>query len=209
VEKYHKIQTVYKRDPKTKHKSLLIGEYSLPEFEFLAQNNWVGTEKIDGMNIRVMWDGADVEFGGRTDKAHIPVTLISKLQSSVYSLSDWQGMPPMCLYGEGYGARIQKGGGDYIPDGVDFILFDVRCGGFWLKREDVKGIAEKFGLKVAPIVFHGLLEDAVKLAEIGFESQLRTTPPEGMVLTPAVPLLTRAGERIITKIKLKDFEHAK
>ena len=31
------------------------------------------------------------------------------------------------LYGEGYGAKIQKGGGNYRAD-QDFVLFDVRVG---------------------------------------------------------------------------------
>ena len=35
MKEYHKIQTVFKRDPDTKFKTLLHGEYSLPEFEFL------------------------------------------------------------------------------------------------------------------------------------------------------------------------------
>ena len=38
---YHKIQTVYKRDPMTNYKTLLDGEFSLPEFEYLANNDWV------------------------------------------------------------------------------------------------------------------------------------------------------------------------
>ena len=48
---YHKIQTVFKRDPETKFKTLLMGEYSLPEFEYLKNNEWVFTEKIDGTKV--------------------------------------------------------------------------------------------------------------------------------------------------------------
>ena len=53
---YHKIQTVFKRDPETKYKTLLMGEYSLIEFEYLRYNDWVWTEKINGTNIRVIYD---------------------------------------------------------------------------------------------------------------------------------------------------------
>ena len=56
MEKYHKIMTVFKRDPETKYKTLLMGEWALPEFEYLCCNPWVFTEKIDGTNIRVNWD---------------------------------------------------------------------------------------------------------------------------------------------------------
>ena len=45
---YHKIQSVFKRDPNTKFKTLLEGEYSIPEFEYLKDNEWVFTEKVDG-----------------------------------------------------------------------------------------------------------------------------------------------------------------
>lgn len=45
MKEYHKIQTVFKRDMATKHKTLLIGDYSLPEFEYLKDNTWVFTEK--------------------------------------------------------------------------------------------------------------------------------------------------------------------
>ena len=51
MELYHKIQSVFKRDPATNHKRFLMGEYSLPEFEYLANNEWVATEKIDGTNV--------------------------------------------------------------------------------------------------------------------------------------------------------------
>jgi hypothetical protein len=41
METYHKIQTVYFRDPKNNMKTLLEGEWSKPEFEYLAENKFV------------------------------------------------------------------------------------------------------------------------------------------------------------------------
>ena len=55
MKEYHKIYTIFKRNPKTKYKTLLEGKYSLPEFEYLKDCIWVFTEKIDGTNIRVIW----------------------------------------------------------------------------------------------------------------------------------------------------------
>jgi len=66
---YHKIQTIFKRNPETNFKTLLEGEYSLPEFESLKNNEWVWTEKVDGTNIRIMWDREKVVFGGKTNNA--------------------------------------------------------------------------------------------------------------------------------------------
>lgn len=66
--KYHKIQTILKRDPTTKYKTLSEGEYSLPEFEYLKDNDWVFSEKVDGTNIHIIFDGEKFTFGGHTNE---------------------------------------------------------------------------------------------------------------------------------------------
>ena len=80
MKEYHKIQTVFKRDMENKGKTLLIGQWTLPEFEYLAGNQWVYTEKVDGTNIRIMFDGDKVSFGGKTDNAAIPAKLVERLR---------------------------------------------------------------------------------------------------------------------------------
>lgn len=45
MKEYHKIQTVFLRDPNTKFKTLLEGEFALPEFKYLANNEWVFTNQ--------------------------------------------------------------------------------------------------------------------------------------------------------------------
>ena len=208
MDKYHKIHTVFKRDPKTKYRTLLMGEYALPEFEYLAYNQWVFTEKIDGTNIRVGWDCTEqVRFGGRTDRAQIPVFLLDKLQDLFPPAKFGALYPetPMTLYGEGYGAKIQKGGGNYIPDGQDFILFDVMVGGNYLERHNVEDIAEKLGIEVVPIHYVGSLLQAITMAERGFPSAVGTQTAEGLVMRPQTELRTRRGGRVIAKIKYKDF----
>lgn len=207
MDKYHKIQTVYLRDPDNNYNTLLEGQFALPEFEYLAENEWVFTEKIDGTNIRVHWDLEKILFGGRTDAAQIPAFLFARLQElfPVKKFDELYPEIPMTLYGEGYGARIQKGGGNYIPDGVDFILFDVMIGGYYLERENVEDIAGKLGVGVVPIVGTGTLRDAVRIARDGFKSRIGTQVAEGLVMRPSVELMSRRGHRIITKIKHKDF----
>ena len=54
--KYHQIKTVYERDPENKYRTLIMGKYALPEFEYLKNNVWTFTEKVDGTNIRIIWD---------------------------------------------------------------------------------------------------------------------------------------------------------
>ena len=203
---YHKIVTAWERDPATNHKRLLEGVWAEPEFGFLKDNEWVWTEKVDGTNIRVMWDGSSVRFGGKTDAAQLYVPLIERLQVLFYSgalARIFDG--PACLYGEGYGAKIQKGGGNYIADAVDFCLFDVLVGDTWLERRNVEGIGNKLECKIAPVVGRGSLLDAIEKTRMGFDSIWGPFKAEGMVVRPAVELKTRRGRRIITKIKRKDF----
>lgn len=203
---YHKIDSVFLRDPENNHKTFLEGQWARPEFGFLADSDWVWTEKVDGTNIRVHWDGEHVRFGGRTDNAQIPAFLIEHLQDKFtpeIMASSFDG--EATLYGEGYGARIQKGGGNYRED-PGFILFDVYCG-MWLQRDSVEDIATKLDIPVVPIVGRGALADAIKFAREGFSSQCSHVSrlAEGLVMRPRVELLDRQGRRIITKVKTKDF----
>jgi|GEM_PF-166217 len=205
---YHKIQTVYKRDPETKYKTLLDGDFSLPEFDYLRNNEWVFTEKVDGTNIRVMQNDGKVTFGGKTDRAQIPAKLIERLYDTFMpltkQLSDVFNSSDVCLYGEGYGQKIQKGGANYRKD-QDFVLFDIRVGRWWLQRKDVEDVAGELGLDIVPIIGKGTLQDMVSMAKEGITSTWGDFQSEGIVARPSTELVTRSGQRLITKIKTRDF----
>jgi len=373
MKQYHKIQTCFKRNETTKH--IIEGNWTLPEFEFLKDNKWIFTEKVDGTNIRVMWNGESVVFGGKTDNASIPVFLLYKLQELfegtqkrlLFAEKFGKEKCEVCLYGEGYGAKIQKGGENYISNGVDFVLFDVlisdveydninicpihkhlanatlkdltllrdfvnpviistlkkkilngqnplnkewqniekakeekdklvnqqenatlnqnseltlkntgelkenkmdyvqsmeknkngmgemensfrlllttaieqaksedcfvalatlqfikqnemkiglkrqscicekRIKNWWLERENVEDIAKHFGIKIVPIIGEGSLLEAIEITRNGIKSQWGEFTAEGIVAKPKTELKTRQGERIITKIKHRDF----
>ena len=212
MNEYHKIQSVYFRDEKNNFKTFLEGQWSEPAFGYLKDNVWVWTEKIDGTNIRVMWNGKDITFGGKTDNAQIPAFLVNRLNDLFEGTKGRKKMRDVfgeegevCLYGEGYGAKIQKGGGNYIPDNQDFILFDVNIGGIWLERKNVEDIATKFDIGIVPIVGEGTLEEAIKLVKKGYDSLIGKRQAEGLVMKPKTELLTRRGHRVITKVKHKDF----
>ena len=210
MEKYPKIQTVFKRDMSNKGK-IIEGCYSLPEIEYLKDNKWVFTEKVDGTNIRIEWTRKiGRKFGGRTDNAQIPAFLIERLEF-LFSLDKLDNaimteVDTLCLYGEGYGARIQKGGGNYNPNGVDFVLFDVLVDGWWLKRDAIEDVASKLNIETVPIIGTGTLQEGVEIMRRGLMSSWGGGfLAEGLVMKPEVELKTRAGNRIITKIKHKDF----
>lgn len=205
---YTKIPNIFKREERGSNK-LIEGEFSTPELKYLANAQWVWTEKVDGTNIRVIWDGHSVTFGGRTDKAQIPAHLVNKLNELFGGANKEEifeqhfGGTPVILFGEGYGEKIQKGGGLY--GSVNFILFDVFINGVWLKREAVEGIAKSFGIGVVPITGVGSLHQAVESIRTHPKSALRDAELEGYVCRPACELLDRMGNRIIVKIKCRDF----
>lgn len=211
---YPKIQSLYKRDDKG---NLLVGKFSRPEFQYLYDNHWLLCEKVDGTNIRLGWDhewtGSYKEqfIKGKTDMAQIPPFLFDHLMELQETLpyQDVFGENRACLYGEGYGARIQKGGGNYISDGVGFILFDVLVNGrWWLDFADVQDVAQKLGIDCVPAVGIYTLREAEILVREGFASAWKNVTPEGVVARPTHTLFNKKKERIMCKIKGKDFHAA-
>lgn len=210
---YHKIQTVFLRDPDADYKTLLEGSWAKPEFEYLAKNLWHCTEKIDGTNIRVMWDGFQVRFNGKSDNAQMHAHLYEHLESvfTAEKMAEQFGVAvegekiEVCLYGEGYGAGIQSGG--YYQEPKRFILFDVKVGDIWLERENVKDVADHLGCPIVPVCATTTLLEAVEYVRDGFNSVVaeKLHIAEGLVLRPTTELINRRGERVITKLKYADF----
>ena len=208
---YEKIETIYARDMEGT-KKLIPGQFRNETVEYLKDNRWVWTEKVDGTNVRVYWDGHTVTFGGRTDRAQIPAPLVNRLNELFGGEINAQifeqrfGEKEVTLYGEGYGAKIQAVGSAYIPDSVDFILFDVLIGNNYQEREWVEQTAMAFGCKVVPIVGEGTLEQAMQFVKGHPQSTMGTCEMEGIVCRPARELRDRRGERLIVKIKWHDFK---
>lgn len=216
---YQKIQTLFKRDERN---IIIPDQFTYPEFEILKDLKWECTEKIDGTNIRIELsssgnpeDGIIMSFKGRTDKAVIPEHLLTKLNwlfdrerlMEVLNITDETQDCDITLYGEGYGAKIQKGG-NYISNDVNFILFDVKIGKWWLDRESIKDIADKLGINAVPLMGYMTIPEAIEYVKKGFKSTIaenKDYDAEGLVLKTPCGLLKRDGERLITKIKTVDF----
>ena len=216
MKEYEKIETIYARDTEGT-KKLIYGEFRDKTVEFLRWNNWIWTEKIDGTNIRVEWDGHAFNFSGRTDNAVIPDHLLERLREIFLNTSTEEiveqlfGEKHVVFYGEGYGCKIQNGG-DYITnkqtnEDCDFIVFDIEVDGLYLERKNVEEICKALGLKVVPIVGNGNLIDAVVYVKEHHNSKLGAGlhPMEGIVCRPEYELKDRRGKRLIVKIKWEDF----
>ena len=207
MKEYGKIDTLFSRDEKFR----VTNQLRNPVIAEIRR--WVVTEKVDGTNIRVCLTADDeVRIGGRTDKAQIPADLAEYLyreftpeKMKALRLSD--DSDEICLYGEGYGAGIQKGGGDYRKD-KGFILFDVRVNDkWWLSDDAVTDIAAKLDIPRVPILGTWDLDTIVSNVRAGMPSLVAESErmSEGIVARPLMPLYDHRGNRLIIKLKTHDF----
>ena len=209
MKEYHKIETVFNRDIEGS-KKLIEGDYRNESIRFIKDLPWEFTEKIDGTNIRIMWDGHRISYGGRTEAANIPAHLMNRLleifgnEETEQLFEQIFGEKEVILFGEGYGAKIQKGGGLYRSD-VSFILFDVMINGNYQPRAMVEQAAQQFGLECVPIIFDGTIDEAVAFVKTKPMSTIGKAMMEGLVGRPKVEMQDRCGNRLIVKIKVRDF----
>lgn len=212
--KYPKIETVFERDVDGS-KKLIDGKYRSETVEYLKDNQWYFTEKIDGTNIGIVWDGHRVSLQGRTERASIPAELVNEL-SNIFISNEAEemfeqkfGEQPVILYGEGYGGKIQNG--KMYRNDHSFILFDVYLPNkdLWLKRDSIENIAKSFGIDAVPIVMEGTIDQAVDFVKSSPPSTIGNAKMEGVVGKPYVDMIDRNGKRVIVKIKVCDFRSVK
>ena len=174
-----------------------------------------------------------VRIAGKTDNANIPKNLIKHMQEKYpdekvlaalglkefIPVDEWENehnwlayedIPNIyTIYGEGYGEGIQSGGW-YIKGGNEFIVFDVKVNDIYLKANVRDEIAAKLGAPVVPLVGYFTLDEAIEFVRKGFRSLIAQNPDakmaEGLVLRTDPCLRNRMGNRIIVKIKYKDFQ---
>ena len=207
---YHKIENIFNRDMDGS-KKLIIGDFRNETVEFLKDAEWICTEKIDGTNIGVVWDGHKVSYIGRTERSDIPKKLIASLDAQFQGneaetiFEQLFGEKQAILFGEGFGGRIQKG--SHYSEDEDFILFDVYFpeSDVYAKREFVFDVAYALNIKIVPIVFRGDLSGAVNYVMRKPKSALSNNVMEGVVARPLVELKDNQGKRIIVKIKVQDY----
>lgn len=136
---YPKTANLFSRDPDT-HQVI-----KTPKTEFDQIAHWHVTEKIDGTNIRLVFDPLDREsrnpvLRGRSDAANLPPDFFEEafpqfedeahlkqaLGLALGLIQDHieETAISMIVFGEGYGPGIQKGGGRYAPS-KRFRAFDI------------------------------------------------------------------------------------
>jgi hypothetical protein len=202
---YGKTPNVYFRDHETKR--LVYSQYATPELEYLKDCEWVWTEKIDGMNLGVTCIDGRLKIFGRNGQSQPPEFLMTALEPKFQqALRMWPSFEDKIVYlfGEGFGAKIQKRGALYSPEN-HFALFAININGKWLSNESVLRLSEVLNLSTVPQVGIGTLREAVDFASKGFHSTFGDFPAEGIVCRPKINILDGRGGRIICKIQSKDF----
>lgn len=210
MREYPKIETLYVRDERTK--KVDPSQLRCPEFGIIGA--WRVTEKIDGTNIRIsLNENGGLVIGGRTDAAQVPTPLLGYLMETFTpeALRAKFADAPFVIFGEGYGPKIQNGG-DYSP-APRLRVFDVLVGDWWLEPENVEDVAATFNVRTVPTVtwITRLPRSRDDLASLLPQSWVpnedggKPRQAEGIVARPVPLLLNRRGERLLWKLKFRDF----
>lgn len=222
---FPKIETLFKRDETFK---VIPGFFKDPAFEMIGKYRW--SEKLDGMNVRCVYQKgsttvetvetsetfeftettipSSLVFGGRSDNTQFPPRLLTWLQENI-TIDKFEKTfgeaESVILYGEGIGPGIQKVGNLY-GDHQKFVLFDILIDGHWLKYSDVQNLGHMLGIDTAKDFGVMSIEDAVDMVKRGITTWVPNGAGEGEGLVGrAEGLYDRRGNRIITKLKRKDF----
>ena len=198
---YPKIEHLLNRDENNKY---ILGSYSKKEFYYLANNEWYFTEKIAGINIRILYRYGCVHIKGKNRDSIVPDFVKNYLNTVFYAdrfkkLYDFQNI---CLYGECFGAGIKRGG--LYSKELSFIVFDALMDNRWFLRPSLEQIALNFNIDIVPIVGKGTLQDAYSMVKLGLDSKWGNFKADGLVVKPYDVDLRTSNSRLVAKIKFSN-----
>lgn len=206
---YPKIDTLFDRDENFK---VQTDVFKNKYINMLKDIDWVCTEKIDGTNTRIIWNGdGSYEIKGRGDTANIDkrllVNLTKMMENRIHLFKEVFGEKAVCLYGEGYGGRIQGNKFKYQSQ-EKFICFDILIGDKYVDFDTLTNLCNKLQIEIVPVIENvKKMNDIVEYVRGGFKSAISVEGKnaEGIVARPKFSLYVNNGDRIIIKIKTKDF----
>lgn len=223
---YPKITSPFKRTD-NKSKTVNVGVWFDEYAEFFGENEtpFYATEKVDGTNLNIIYDGNHVHYTGHTDKTvwnpEVEEWIKNNFNANFEQICEQLfGENEIRLCGELIGPKIQSN--FYKLEDYKFILFDIHndTTNTWWRREKVEEIAKELNLDIVPLVMNKfsfanlstesknslmgwtyILQNNVKL-----ESKInKDVEIEGFVVRPLMEILKANGERVIYKIKIKDI----
>ena len=176
---------------------------------FFMDIKMYASEKIDGTSVGIVWDGERISFVGHTDKSEFCPRYLEYLKAN-FGTSEFESVieeifsdKPAKIFGEGISKDYNV---DYgFPEG-NFIMYDVMGeNGTYYNRDAVKEIAKKLGL-IYPHEEMMTIREAIDFVKNRPQSFLNSKEKlEGLVLRSPIELYTNSLDRVICKVKVKDF----
>lgn len=232
---YKKIPTLYQRDGSFKVDTTkltfpefdLINKWSVTEkIDGMNTSFWFRSGGECGIN------GRTPHTNWHEDTLDMLNKLKYDIQIEAMRIMLEHKLDEIVLFGETYGANIQNGG--WYCDDQRFILFDVTADGRWLDEDQVTATAERLNIKRVPTLPNNYslnssnswdirsITNLLKFANDHYtqdsfgnktfmptavsliaENEVRNM--EGVICKPPITLYDKRGNRIIFKLKVKDF----
>lgn len=178
--------------------------------KMLAKNDWVARRKLDGENIRIRWDGEQALWNGKTNNFEC-VESFENYMNETFIEEDFEEKfghdKEVIIFGEKMGPKTQKNELGLTKEEV--VIFDVKINGFWLSAENVREVASYFGCRTCydfvPKEMEMFMSSKSLLDYIRLVAEGVFSDWEGIVATPIVECQNQRGERVIVKIKNRDY----
>lgn len=215
--KYHHIEAPTKSDEnwgREKHQRKLIipSESGLDdncifrtsEIIYLKNSLWFAWRKLDGENIRVHWDGERAVWNGKTNNfvcnANFKDYMALMFAEEFFEEKFGRDIK-VTLFGEHMGPKVQ--GNELGLKSETFVLFDVLVNNTWLDHDQVVDVAKFFGLCTPADFGSTFVSPLTNLIDTVAGGGIKEW--EGMVAVPLCGLRDRQGNRIVVKIKNRDY----
>ncbi len=216
--KYEKFNSPFKKDDN------FINTMELSQI--LPVGIWIKTEKIDGTNIRIILTKPDEEGNREIHIASRKFILNQEDKSSkiyfdcikevnLHKIKEYfkEVNSTVTIYGEGYGAGVQKGG--IYSKQKNFRVFDIRIGLAYQDFKYVEKVCIDNQLNLIPIL--GQVEEITYKECLTSLNKFKDTllkggdggKPEGIVYKFNPVLLNKYKERLIFKVKFKDYKNGR
>lgn len=140
---YQKIQCPFLR-VNPKDKIVDVNQYSDKYADLLKTTLFSATEKVDGINLNIIYDGNDVWYQGHTDSSNWSQDESDWINKHYCNYEFTQlceqqfGEKTVQFCGELIGPKIQKN--RYGLDDYKFVVFDIKINNVYINREAVKEI---------------------------------------------------------------------
>lgn len=166
---YPKISSPYKRtDPKSKAVNTEV--YVDETAKLLSNIEYYATEKVDGTNLNIIYDGDKVSYEGHTDKTNWNPEVAKWIEDRFVNNEAFNqmceqkfGAKYIIFNGELIGPKIQSN--LYKLNDYKFICFDIgelrliQGEHIWYSRAALEGICTEFGIQFSPAVYIKIDED--------------------------------------------------